>query len=390
VALASLLSVLLAAASLDGGNGAPPTLAPASEPAVATADAADAGASEAHPGPTAADDEELADDAPEATEAEAERAGPASDGGLLYSQDLSDQELERRWVNELPSLGSISVGFAEAGRLINGVQVPKGEAWDLIVPEYAWGTQETVDALTQVATVLHRDFPQAAPLRINHIGKKEGGSLRPHQSHQSGRDVDLGFFYKPGVVLSRITARREDLLEVAPNWFLLRALVTSSDVQLVLVDRRVQKLLYEYALAIGEDQAWLDRLFHAGADSLVQHSRGHRDHFHVRFFAPRSQELGRRVQPLLARRPEENLVIHRVQKGDTLGGIAHRYGSGVKLIQRANGMADTMLRVGRTLNVPLLGPCTRCPLPPPLLVPPRLLPPDATSAGKGDAPGVGG
>jgi hypothetical protein len=96
----------------------------------------------------------------------------------------------------------------------------------------------------------------------------------------------------------------------------------------------------------------------------------------VRFFAPRSQELGRRVQPLLAQRPDHNVTIHRVKKGDTLGGLASRFNSGVKLIMKANGLTSTNLRVGRTLNIPLRGPCTSCPVPPPLVLPPRCLPPD--------------
>ena len=89
------------------------------------------------------------------------------------------------------------------------------------------------------------------------------------------------------------------------------------------MDKRIQARLYDYALAQGEDKAWLDKLFHAGPDSLVKHARRHRDHFHVRFFASRSQELGRRIQPLLARQPEQNVVIHRVVKGDTLGRPRH-------------------------------------------------------------------
>ena len=61
--------------------------------------------------------------------------------------------------------------------------------------------------------------------------------------------------------------------------------------------------------------------------------------------------------------------------GDTLGALAVKYNSGVKLIQKANGMTNTSLRVGRTLNIPLRGPCTNCPVPPPQVVPPRCLPP---------------
>lgn len=314
------------------------------------------------------------DDAPEPTD-EVDLAALAADGGAIYSAELDDAELTRRWVEDLPSLGSISVGVAEAGRLVNGVQMPAGDAWTRVAPENAWGTQETIDFLTAAATAVHDEFPSHAPLRINHIGKQNGGYLRPHQSHQSGRDVDLGFYFPPGVDPARLPKRREQAMDLGANWALVRALVTKADVQFILVDRRIQKLLYDFALKKGEDKAWLDRLFNAGEASLIRHARRHRDHFHVRFFAARSQELGRRIQPLLAKQPEQNVVIHRVCKGETLGGIATRFGSTVKMIQRANGMTTTSLRVGRTLNVPLRGPCTQCPLPPPVIVPPRALPP---------------
>ncbi|GMU62204.1 MAG: hypothetical protein AMXMBFR34_39670 [Myxococcaceae bacterium] len=312
--------------------------------------------------------------------AQAACAPGENDGGVLYSADLSDEELARRFVEEPASLGSISVGLAGAGRVINAVKLEPGEAWVLVTPESAWGAQETIEGLKLVAQRVRDTVPTAPPLRVNHIGKKDGGYLRPHHSHQSGRDVDLGFYYQPGVDLQALKKRREHSIDLPANWALIRALATEVDVQFVLVDRRVQKVLYEYALSIGEDRGWLDSLFKAGAGSLLQHARGHRDHFHVRFFAPRSQELGRRVQPILARRPEENLVIHRVRKGDTLGHLAVHYGSTVRLIQKANGLSGTMLRVGRTLNVPLRGPCNNCPLPPPLVLPLRRLPPTSPEA----------
>ncbi len=317
------------------------------------------------------------------TEGESELAGPqgeTSDGALLYSADVSDEELETMWQTDASALGTISVGFTEAGRLINGIQMPPGPTWSVIAPENAWGTRETVDGLIAAATAVHEQYPTCGPLRINHIGKKGGGYLRPHQSHQSGRDVDVGFFYKDPASHARPTKARELLIDAAENFALLKALVMQTDVQMVLVDRRVQKVLFDWALSHGEDRGWLESLFHAGFNSLVQHARGHRDHFHVRFFSPRSQELGRRVQPLLSKLPEHNVLIHRVQKGDTLGRIAIRYGSTVSLIQRANGLSNTALRVGRTLNVPLRGPCTNCPVPPPLRVPPRRLPPEPVEA----------
>ena len=43
-----------------------------------------------------------------------------------------------------------------------------------------------------------------------------------------------------------------------------------------------------------------------------------------------------------------------VKKGDTLSGLAARHGSSVSAIQRANGMRDTKLAIGRSLVIPRL------------------------------------
>lgn len=319
-----------------------------------------------------ADDGEDTPDSPE--DAETEGSGEVTDGALLYSRDLSDAELERRFLEDPGSLGSISVGFSEAGRVINAVQLPRGDAWVVKDPANAWGTQETIDALVTVANAVRERRPGIGPMRINDIGKQEGGYLRPHRSHQSGRDVDIGLFYLDGGG-AYFAGHKTRVIDLGANWQLLRAVASMTDAQVVLIDRKVQKLLYDYAIATGEDRSFVNSIFKAGRDSLVQHAARHRDHFHVRFFSPRAHELGRRIQPLLAKKQEENLAIHRVKKGDTLGRIAMIYGSTVKLIQKANAMKGAFLSRGRTLRVPLRGPCTRCPLPPPLVLPPRRLPP---------------
>jgi murein endopeptidase len=323
--------------------------------------------------PDPSDKDDVAE-ASESVELEAASTGLPSDGSLLYSTDLSDDELTQRFREAPSSLGTISMGLAEAGRVINSAQLPAGEAWLLVDPSKAFGTQETLDSLMRVARDVQSSYP-AAKLRINHLGKEGGGWLRPHQSHQSGRDADLGFYYREGVSPGAPTQTREKSIDLAMNWALVRSLIINADVQFILVDRRIQKVLYDYALAVGEKKVWLDKVF-LGKDTLVKHCRGHRDHFHVRFFAPRSQELGRRLQPLLAAHTDENVVIHRVVKGDSLGKLAATFSSTVKLIQGANGLKSSALSVGRTLNIPVRGPCTKCPLPAPLVVPPRLLPPE--------------
>jgi murein endopeptidase len=308
-------------------------------------------------------------DAPEEAESRtAQPIGPA----LLYTRELTDQVLRRMYRDELESLGTVSVGFADRGRVLNAMPMPRDPAWIVERPTFSYGTRETVEGLAQVFRSVRRQFPDSAPARLSHVGAKDGGPLRPHRSHQSGRDADIGFFYK-GDRFPPQGAKREGLIDPARNWALLRAFITETDVQLILVDRGIQAVLQRYALSIGENAAWLSQVF----GRIVRHARSHRDHFHVRFYSPRSQELGRRLQPLLALRPEQNLTVHVVRAGTTLGQIAGRYKTSPAAIRRANKLKlSSRLNLGQQLVIPLHGPCTHCPLPPPLAIPPRCLPPD--------------
>jgi murein endopeptidase len=322
---------------------------------------------------TLEEDEESDDGVPE--EAESREGTTSGQAVLRYTTDISDDALAEKWKANPTSLGSISIGFADEGRLVNGVQFPCGDGntWTVVSPENTWGTSETIAYVLAAVERVKALHPNAPPLRVNQISAREGGYLRPHRSHQNGRDVDLAFYYPTATPVR--AAARERVIDVPLTWELLKAIVTLTDVQVVLVDKRVQKVLYDYALGQGEDRAWLDTLFHAGRTSLVQHARRHRDHFHVRFFNARAQELGRRVSPLLAQRPDQNLAMVRVKQGDTLGGIATRYRSSVSAIQKANHMKNSFLRIAQVLKVPMRGPCTQCPIPPPVEVPPRRLPP---------------
>ena len=297
--------------------------------------------------------------------------------GVHYTGDLSDQDLAERWKSAPQTLGSISIGFVYEGRLINGERFPDGDWWIVVSPALTWGTKETVDFIIAAIRQVKAQFPDAPLLRVNQISGREGGYLRPHKSHQNGRDVDLGFYYPTAEPIR--TREREKYIDVPKTWALLKALVAVADVQFVLVDKRVQKVLFDHALSAGEDKGWLDSLFHS-AHPLVRHARRHRDHFHVRFFNARAQELGRRVTPLLAMRPDQNLRIHRVRRGDTLGGIAARYGSSVAALRSRNHIRGSLLRISQVLQVPLRGPCTQCPVPPPVIVPERRLPPRLASA----------
>lgn len=212
---------------------------------------------------------------------------------------LDDLEIEQMVLHDPGALGSMSVGAPNRGSLFNGVQLPDSPLWKLADPEHAWGTRESIDFVAHAISRVNEYFPDAPVLYVGDFSGKAGGRLRPHQSHQSGRDVDLGYYYSTGPAwYKRATAKT---LDRPRTWALLETLLKETRVEYVFMDRSIQRLLEEYALAQGEDPEWLSRVFErpANRDSIVRHRWGHATHLHVRFENPTAELTARRSYPLL-------------------------------------------------------------------------------------------
>ena len=191
-----------------------------------------------------------ADEGPE--EAEAATAPPASPD-IVYTRELTDEDLARKFRDDLPALGSVAVGFADRGRLLNGVQMPRDPAWILERPNLAFGTRETVDALALAFRAVRREFPDSAPGRVSHMAAgRRLPAPAPIAPERARRGHRLLLQERPHPARG---AARERLMDPARNWALLHALITETDVQMILVDRRIQAVLRKYALSIGEDAA---------------------------------------------------------------------------------------------------------------------------------------
>jgi len=207
------------------------------------------------------------------------------------------------WVRHQPArLGSLSIGEANRGSLINGVQMPASNHWVIQNPERSWATQETVDALTLAIGSVVREFPDAPALCLGDMSKPRGGYFRPHRSHQSGRDADIGYYYLDGSAWYKTADAAS--LDRKLSWSLIKSLLTQGSVEYLFVDRSVQQLLEEYALSVEPDRSWVRELFnHPGgkAEGVLRHAPGHRTHMHVRFFSDRSRETSKRAYRLMAR-----------------------------------------------------------------------------------------
>ncbi len=308
---------------------------------------------------------------------ETSRHAPAS---LL---DLTDDELKERVESDPASLGSLTIGTPGAAILLNPVSLPAGPLWEIAPSADTWGTTETMADIQAAVDKVHELFPDTPPIVIGDISDADGGRLKRHESHQGGRDVDLGFYYAGGPARWYEPGTAANL-DLARNWTLVRALVTCTDVEAIFLDTRIQRLLYNQALSIGEDKDWLDRVFQFSRgfrDAIVSHIPLHRTHYHVRFYNPVAQQLGQRAFPYLVEasivRPPVFTVRHVVRPGQTLGHLAARYGASVRAIMQANGLATTRLRAGRAYRIPV-----RAAAPPaePVVVPLRVLPPQTPPA----------
>jgi len=289
---------------------------------------------------------------------------------------LSDDELEKQVAEDPSGLGSLSLGEPYRGRLLGGVALQSSPFLEVVAPDFAFGTHETVAYLERAVRRVHAAFPKTPPLHVGHISKSSGGYVSPHRSHQSGRDVDLGFYYsKNGGWYKRGTAENLDLPR---TWALLRALITETDVEMVIVDASIERLLRLYAEGIGEDRPWLTRIFSGDGQrpEIVRHLWGHTTHFHVRFYNPAAQTLAARAYPHLVEAelvdPVQATTTYRAKKGDTLGKLAKRFGTTVRAIQAANGMRGTTIQAKRVYRIPRPGGPIQAP---PLAIPERCVPP---------------
>lgn len=211
---------------------------------------------------------------------------------------------------ELPLLGapdigilsSIAVGRPNRGLLLNAAQLRPGPGYQIVEPERAWGTTETIAALRVVLFRLYREDPMAPELYVGQLSRKTGGWLKRHKSHQSGRDVDLGLPYRDGSHWY-LKATRENL-DVERTLQLVRLLLQTERIEYIFADRSIIAMLQEQAEALGLDEAERAQLFYDRAhapEGALRHAWGHSTHLHVRFYSPLAEARGQQLYPQLTR-----------------------------------------------------------------------------------------
>lgn len=190
---------------------------------------------------------------------------------------------------EVPESLSQSIGSPADGRLLNPARLRDDASFVLRDPSRSWGTLETVTALRDAFVAVRKVDPEAPLVRVHDISLREGGHMRDHRSHQSGRDVDVSYYQKncgtEGCAFRRLSASD---LDVPRQWQLMRIWLARGQLEAAFVDYSLQAALYRHARSQGATREELARWFQypRGKDNpygVIRHFPKHDDHMHLRF-----------------------------------------------------------------------------------------------------------
>jgi murein endopeptidase len=228
-----------------------------------------------------------------------------SNYGLALERDGADDVDNAPLTNQGPGDAhrSFSIGYPNRGQLIGARSLAHQGRHHQILPRtikrgYYWGTGQLVDVILQAAERVAQTHPKSI-LQIGNLSSARGGKITTSVSHQSGRDVDLGFFCTDldGVAVNpdgfpvfdgsrgeRLDRSGQYLLDVPRNWAMIEALLTDpkARVQWLFLDTAIKRMLLEYAIRNQRDAAVVQQ-----AEKVIvrpKDSSPHNDHVHVRIF----------------------------------------------------------------------------------------------------------
>ena len=155
--------------------------------------------------------------------------------------------------------------------------------------DHPFGTEETIQLIQYAAWVVDSTFPISVPILVGDLSGPEGGYLLHHQSHQSGRDVDIGIYTRGTFLKKRFEEPTEDELDLEKTWLFIVTLLETSRIQYIFLDKSLQTLIYHHAVKKGWQRTILSKYFQYPGNqkqTIIRHVSDHRDHLHIRFLCP--------------------------------------------------------------------------------------------------------
>ncbi|MFK7988492.1 MAG: penicillin-insensitive murein endopeptidase [Sandaracinaceae bacterium] len=197
-----------------------------------------------------------------------------------------------------------SRGWVYRGRLDGGVALTDSplihQVESFVEAGRHYGTPGLVGLLHRVSNTVAQAHGDAR-LNVGELSQAGGGDVVGHRSHESGRDVDIGFYLQDDDGASVEPSRfvrihgagrgwlgegRRVTFDTERNWALVEALITDAEtpVQLIFVAAPLRRRLIRHARARRLPTALIER-----AEWVLLPPEGvaaHDDHFHVRVYCP--------------------------------------------------------------------------------------------------------
>jgi penicillin-insensitive murein endopeptidase len=172
------------------------------------------------------------------------------------------------------------------------------------VGEYAdrghfYGSWQLVQLIERAARRVAFRLP-GSKLQLGELSQRTGGRIDGHRSHQSGRDVDIGFYVTlagGGPIATYAFAEFDRngrglppnqylRFDDARNWELVSKLITDGEarVQFIFVAGAIKQRLLAEARRRGAPAGVIERAKTVLAEP--GHGHPHRNHFHVRIYCP--------------------------------------------------------------------------------------------------------
>ena len=267
------------------------------------------------------------------------------EGPPLLMEDI-DTVVGPRLSADLDWPHSVALGRPDRGSLQHPERLHADSAFT-VRPRQNYGTVELISALRragQAVQALHDDSPK---LHVGDISLPDGGPFPPHWSHQSGCDVDIGYYLSKRHEEHRFKVATRRSLDAARTWTLLESILINENTTYVFSDENLIPLLYREARSRElytktELARWFGKYSREGrGQGIIRHLRGHADHLHIRVKPNASAEAvsnfehrhgTHTVAALLDRRP----VLADVGLKDNWRTLATRYGVSEKRLRKMN------------------------------------------------------
>ena len=236
----------------------------------------------------------------DATDIEEDRGDSGGGDGeyaMAIDEGVRQRDRDRESVDEMevvPLVGQ-SFGRPQNGYLVSGKRLPNNpKSYFLRRPERAWGADHTVNQLVRAIRHVRRRYPRVHPLAIGDLSARHGGRLTMHGSHQSGRDADIGFYFRkaPRGYPKGFAVARPENIDFRATWAFISTLCKTAEdalgVERIYMTYSTQAMFYRMARRHRVPKAQLDAWFQyprgRRADhGIIRHEPGHTEHIHVRF-----------------------------------------------------------------------------------------------------------